>query len=87
MLRRGFKPQPHSQDEDSGRPLRLEKKSTPIYLHDPNCAWPDVAVKSQGPKLVRDRLLELMSDSEYHSAQDLEQALPNGEWVRAMKEL
>ena len=68
-------------------PSGPEKICTPIYERDPTRAWPDVSMKPQGPKLVRDRLLDLMGDHEYHSAHELESLLPNGEWVRAMKEL
>jgi hypothetical protein len=75
------------EDGDDGPPVVREKSSTPIYLADVHGGRPDVAVKQQGPKLVRDRLLELMVDSQWHAAHELEQLLPNGEWVRAMREL
>jgi len=44
-------------------------------------------LRQQGPKLVRDRLLELMRDMQWHAAYELEQLLPQGEWVGAMREL
>lgn len=87
MLRRGFTtPAFRSRNEDEDeRPVSLEKNVTPVYPRNP--VLPDVAIVPQGPKKVRDRLLELMRDLEYHSAWELEQALPNGEWVRGMREL
>ena len=88
MLLRGRSRQPPSlEDEDDRVPVVREKACTPIYAVDVHGGHPDVAVKRQGPKLVRDRLLELMADSQWHAAHELEQLLPNGEWVRAMKEL
>lgn len=65
--------------------MAIEKPCTAVYPHNPTRLC--VRVKPQGPKLVRDRLLELMSDREWHSAWELEQELPQGEWVRAMREL
>ena len=65
--------------------MAIEKPCTSVYPHNPTRLC--VRVKPQGPKLVRDRLLELMSDLEWHSAWELEQELPQGEWVRAMREL
>lgn len=65
--------------------MAIEKPCTSVYPHNPTRLC--VRVKPQGPKLVRDRLLELMSDFEWHSAWELEQELPQGEWVRAMREL
>lgn len=86
MLWRGLKPpRSHGDDADSLTPAKPEKICTPIYERDPS--WPNVSLKPQGPKTVRDRLLDHMSDHEYHSAYELEALLPNGEWVRAMKEL
>jgi hypothetical protein len=88
MLLRGRSRQPSpSDDGEEGLPIVREKSSTPIYGADVSRGQPDVAVKRQGPKLVRDRLLELMVDSRWHAAHELEQLLPNGEWVRAMREL
>ena len=86
LLRRGSRPSPPPEDGDD-RPVIREKSCTPIYVADVHGGRPDVAVKQQGPKLVRDRLLEKMADSQWHAAHELEQLLPNGEWVRAMKEL
>lgn len=65
--------------------MAIEKPYTAVYPHNPTRLC--VRVKPQVPKLVRDRLLELMSDLEWHSAWELEQELPQGEWVRAMREL
>ena len=77
---------PLSRDDAPG-PDKPEKICTPIYERDPTRSWPDVTLKPQGPKMVRDRLLDLMSDHGYHSAHELEALLPHGEWVRAMREL
>jgi hypothetical protein len=91
VLRRGLKPPGFRSRGDDGvsppGPPGPEKICTPIYERDPTRSWPDVSMKPQGPKLVRDRLLDHMSDHEYHSAHELEALLPNGEWVRAMREL
>lgn len=87
MLRRGYRQPPSLEDEDGGQPVVREKFCTPIYGADVHSGQPDVSVKKQGPKLVRDRLLELMVDSQWHAAHELERLLPNGEWVRAMREL
>ena len=91
MLRRGLRPPGfRSRGDDEVLPsasVGLEKIRTPIYERDPTRSWPDVMLKLQGPKLVRDRLLDLMGDHGYHSAHEMESLLPNGEWVRAMREL
>ena len=65
------------------RPVRT---LTPIYQRDPTRNW-DVSLKPQGPKLARDKLIEMMRDRKYHSAQEMEALLPHGEWVRAMREM
>ena len=82
----GFRSRGDDGVSPSGSP-GPEKICTPIYERDPTRSWPDVSMKPQGPKLVRDRLLDHMSDHEYHSAHELEALLPNGEWVRAMRGL
>lgn len=71
---------------DFPRPIaKVRKPCSPIYLRDP--LEPSIRVKLQGPKLVRDRLLEIMGDFQWHAARELEQVFPQGEWVRAMREL
>jgi hypothetical protein len=73
----------HSTGEVGKR--RSSADCTPVYLRDP--LEPSIRTRSQGPKLIRDRLLEIMSDFRWHAARELEEAFPQGEWVRAMREL
>ena len=89
MLRRGsrtpgFRSNDPGEDEPAGVP---ERPRSPIYERDPTRAWPDSSMRSQGPKAVSDRLLDLMSDCGYHAACEMESILPSGEWARAMKDL
>jgi len=87
MFQRGFQPRMMRPVEEADDvPPVPRRKCTAIYERDPS-RGAKVVVKPQGPKLVRDKLLDLMSDSQYHSAHELETLLPHGEWVRAMKEL
>ena len=72
-------------DEQPARPVRREKSSTPVYVRDPSC--PSPVARSREPKTVRDLLLVLMCDLQFHSVRELEEALPGGEWVRAMRDL
>ena len=89
MLRRGIKPPDFRSREDHDerpvRPARREKSSSSVYIRDPSC--PSPGARSKEPKRVRDSLLELMCDHEFHPARELEEALPEGEWIRAMREL
>lgn len=85
-MRRGPRLPPQMEDEDP-RPTVREKSCSPIYVADIHRTRPDISLKQQGPKLVRDRLMEMMGDGEWHAAHEMEQLLPNGEWVRAMREL
>ena len=72
-------------DEQPARPSILEKSSSHIYARDPSC--PSPAARSKKPKRVRDFLLELMCDLQFHPVHELEEVLPGGEWVRAMRDL
>lgn len=67
----------------SNRPVR---PYTPVY----SGATPsnqDVMLKRQGPKLARDRLLDLLRDGKFHSAYELEMVLPQGTWVEGLRGL
>jgi hypothetical protein len=75
------------ETEDEGEVVREEKARrivTPIYPHDPAF---NHAVRPQTAKLARDRLLDLLRDQRYHQACELEELLPEGAWVGAMKDL
>lgn len=86
MLRRGprlsdLRPR-EIHDERPARPAVREKPCSQIYGR--NSA---AAKQSSGPMRVRDRLLGLMCDLQFHPVHELEEALPGGEWVRAMRDL
>jgi hypothetical protein len=71
-------------DEETEAPRRV---ITPIYEKNPLSYAEEVIPRAQGPKLVRDRLLDFLNDEQWHSAFSMESFLPNCEWIRGMREL
>lgn len=74
---------PRDIEED---PPRVARTVTPIYTRDPSYNW-EALSKPTGPKTARDRFLFLMRDRKFHTVQEMERSLPQGEWVGAMREL
>jgi hypothetical protein len=70
--------------EDEEAPSRPTRTITPIYPRDPAI---NHAPRPQGPKLVKDRLLELFLDQRFHAAVEMEAVLPHGAWVAGLREL
>lgn len=71
------------EEEVRSRPTRT---TSPIYSVNPAINQ-DVFLKPQGPKLARDRLLDLLRDSKFHSAFELEEKIPHGGWVEGLRGL
>jgi hypothetical protein len=71
------------EEEAPSKPLRTV---TPIYSKDPAVNH-DVSLKPQGPKLARDRLLDMFRDQRFHVASEMEELLPHGAWVAGLREL
>lgn len=69
------------EDEPAPRPIRIV---TPIYPRNPHV---NHGVKPQGPKLARDRLLDMFRDGRFHAASEMEELLPHGAWVAGLREM
>lgn len=76
-------PQQVSMEEEEA-PAKSARTVTPIYPVDP--AY-NHAPRPQGPKLARDRLLDLFRDQRFHAATEMEALLPHGAWVAGLREL
>jgi hypothetical protein len=71
-------------EEREEAPPRPVRTVTPIYPSDPAVTH---APRPQGPKLARDRLLDLFRDRRFHAATEMEALLPHGGWVAGLREL
>jgi hypothetical protein len=71
-----------SEERFTGTPRTV----SPIYPRDPARNW-DVLAGATSRKSVKDRFLILMRDRRFHTAIEMEHALPHGEWARVMREL
>ena len=81
---RGFMRGPQAPVEEEEAPSRPMRTVTPIYPRDPAV---NHAPRPQGPKLARDRLLDMFRDQRFHAASEMEELLPHGAWVAGLREL
>lgn len=82
---RASSPEPEDGGEYAGQQQR-RLPATPIY-EDGGGPFATGTMKSQPPKLLRDKLYDHMCDWDYHSLEELDGWMPEREWVRALSDL